>query len=63
MYLSFPADDVDATYAELVARGARSLTVPQDNLMQQARLAHISDPSGHIIEIAGPMRGTGTPKA
>lgn len=63
MYLSFPVDDVDTAYAELVERGASSVAPPQDNQQQQARLAHFSSPDGHIIEIAGPMRSSNAPNA
>lgn len=56
MYLSFPVDNVDTTYAELLERGARSIAQPQDRPEQQSRLAHISDPDGHIIEIYSPLR-------
>lgn len=56
MYLSFPVDDVDVTYMELLERGAKPLAPPQDRPEQQSRLAHISSPDGHIIEIYSPMR-------
>ena len=57
-YLSFPADDVDATSAELIQRGATPVVKARNVPEQQARLAHFSSPGGHIIEIAGPMRET-----
>jgi predicted enzyme related to lactoylglutathione lyase len=56
MYLSFPADDVDAAYAELIGRGATPIVKPRDVPGQQSRLAHFSSPDGHIIEIFAPMR-------
>jgi len=49
--LVFGVDDVDATYAELVGKGARSVTGPVDRPMWGARTAHITDPDGHLIEI------------
>jgi lactoylglutathione lyase len=63
MYLSFPVDDVDTAYAELIKRGATSVVKPRDVPEQQARLAHFSSPDGHVIEISGPMRETTTPNA
>jgi lactoylglutathione lyase len=58
MYLSFPVDDVDSAYAELIERGATPAIKPRDVPGQQSRLAHFSSPDGHIIEIFGPMRET-----
>jgi len=61
MYLSFPVDDVDSAYSDLVERGATPIATPRDVAVQQARLAHFNSPDGHIIEIAGPMRGPTAP--
>lgn len=44
-------DDVDATYAELVGKGARSIAGPVDRPLWRARTAEITDPDGHLIEI------------
>jgi lactoylglutathione lyase len=44
-------DDVDAAYAELVGKGARSVAGPLDRPQWGARTAHIADPDGHLIEI------------
>jgi lactoylglutathione lyase len=63
MYLSFPVDDVDTAYAELIQLGATPVVKPRDIPEQQARLAHFSSPDGHIIEISGPTRETTTPNA
>lgn len=49
--LTFKVDNVDTTYAELVARGATSVTSPQDRPEWGARTAHLSGPEGHLIEI------------
>ena len=58
VYLAFPVEDVDATYAKLVERGAKVLVKPRDVAGQQSRLAHFISPDEHVIEIFGPMRGT-----
>ena len=50
-------DDVDATYAEFVARGAPSVTEPKDRPDWGARTAHISDPDGNILELYAPLGG------
>lgn len=44
-------DDVDSTYAELIAQGASAVSEPQDRPAWRARMAHIADPDGHVIEI------------
>jgi lactoylglutathione lyase len=55
MYLSFQVENVDATYAELLAGGATSVYEPQDFPHMQARQAHITDPDGHLIELYTPF--------
>lgn len=55
MYLSFQVDDVDASYAELLAGGATSVYAPQDFPHMQARQAHVTDPDGHLIELYTPF--------
>jgi len=47
----FRVDDVDATYDELVKRGAKAVVEPVDRPAWQARTAHISDPDGYLVEI------------
>ncbi len=49
--LVLKVDDVAATYADLVARGATSVAEPKDRPDWGARTAHISDPDGNIIEL------------
>jgi len=44
-------DDVDATYADLVGRGATSVAAPVDRPQWGARTAHLADPDGHLIEL------------
>lgn len=56
----FRADDVDATYADLVKRGATVVAEPQDRPAWGARSAHISDPDGYIIEIYSKLESNNT---
>ncbi len=54
--LVFRVDDVDATYTELVARGATAVAGPQDRPAWQARSAQIADPDGYIVELYSQLR-------
>ncbi len=47
----FRVDDVDATYDDLVKRGAKAVAEPVDRPAWQARTAHFSDPDGYLVEI------------
>jgi predicted enzyme related to lactoylglutathione lyase len=47
----FRVDDVDATYDDLVKRGAKEVAKPVDRPVWQARTAHFSDPDGYLVEI------------
>lgn len=47
----FNVDDVDATYADLVKRGATSIAPPKDRVEWHCRSAHLAAPDGYIIEI------------
>lgn len=61
--ITFGVDDVDASYADLVAHGVPSVAVPQDRPLWRARTAHIADPDGYIIELYSPLRDTAIPTA
>jgi lactoylglutathione lyase len=54
--LNIKVDDVDASYAELVGRGAKSLAEPKDRTAWGVRIAHLADPEGNIIEIYTPLQ-------
>jgi lactoylglutathione lyase len=58
--ISFQVDDVDATYTDLVKRGAPSFAPPQDRPAWQARTAHLSGPDGYLVELFSPLRETPT---
>ncbi|MEO5953400.1 MAG: VOC family protein [Chloroflexia bacterium] len=49
--LNIKVDDVDASYAEFVGRGAKSLAEPKDRPDWGVRAAHLADPEGNILEI------------
>jgi lactoylglutathione lyase len=49
--IGFKVDDVDAAFAEFVARGARPAVVPTDRPWGQ-RTAYVRDPDGHLVELA-----------
>lgn len=51
----FKVDDVDATYADLAARGAPTLAPPQDRPQWHCRTAHLLAPDGYVIEIFEPL--------
>ncbi|GCE24705.1 extradiol dioxygenase [Dictyobacter alpinus] len=61
--LNFQVDDVDATYKQLVERGATSVFGPQDRPAWGARTAHLSDPDGHVLELYTTLSETNTPTA
>jgi len=59
----FQVDDVDALYADLVARGATPVAGPQDRPVWRARTAHIADPEGRLIEIYSTLPSADAPTA
>ncbi|GER85974.1 extradiol dioxygenase [Dictyobacter vulcani] len=61
--LNVQVDDVDATYARLVERGATSVFAPQDRPAWGARTAHLSDPDGHLLEIYTSLSENNIPTA
>jgi predicted enzyme related to lactoylglutathione lyase len=54
----FRVDDVDATYADLVKRGAKAVAAPVDRPLWQARTAQFSDPDGYLAEIYSPLQAS-----
>ncbi len=61
--ITFGVDDVDASYADLVAHGVPSVAVPQDRPLWRSRTAHIADPDGYTIELYSPLSDTAIPTA
>jgi lactoylglutathione lyase len=59
----FHVEDVDATYADLVKRGATPVAGPQVRPAWGVRSAHLGDPEGHLIEIYSQLPGADAPIA
>jgi predicted enzyme related to lactoylglutathione lyase len=59
----FQVDDVDASYTDLVQRGAVSVSKPQDYPAIQIRTARINDSEGNLIEIYSPLTTSDTNNA
>ena len=57
----FRVDDIDASYADLVKRGAKAVAAPVDRPVWQARTAHFSDPDGYLVEIYSQLQAPDTP--
>lgn len=53
--IGFKVADVDAAFAELVARGAPPVAPPTDRFWGQ-RTAYVHDPDGHLVELAQDLR-------
>jgi catechol 2,3-dioxygenase-like lactoylglutathione lyase family enzyme len=53
----FKVDDVDAKFAELVARGAAPLAEPKDRSEWFCRSAHLAAPDGYVVEIFKSLGG------
>jgi catechol 2,3-dioxygenase-like lactoylglutathione lyase family enzyme len=55
--IGFKVADVDAAFAELVARGAPPVAPPTDRFWGQ-RTAYVRDPDGHLVELAQDLRSS-----
>jgi lactoylglutathione lyase len=61
--LVFSVDDVDASYADLVARGATPVAGPQDRAEWGVRSAQVGDPDGYLVEVYHQLPSADTPAA
>lgn len=52
--VGFKVDDVDAAWTAFTAAGAASVQPPTDRPWGQ-RTAYLSDPDGHLVELAQPI--------
>ncbi len=52
----FYVDDVDAMYAQVMAQGLAVETPPRDAVWGE-RYFHMTDPDGHALSFARPLRG------
>ncbi len=59
----FAVADVDARYADLVARGATPVAEPQDRAEWGARSAQVADHDGYLVEIYSKLSSTDAPAA
>jgi catechol 2,3-dioxygenase-like lactoylglutathione lyase family enzyme len=57
--IGFKVADVDAAFAELVARGAAPVAPPTNRVWAQ-RTAYVRDPDGHLVELAQDLRAPRT---
>jgi catechol 2,3-dioxygenase-like lactoylglutathione lyase family enzyme len=48
-HIALRVDDVDAAYHELLGRGARGVSPPED--FRSVRIAFIADPDGNVVEL------------
>jgi uncharacterized glyoxalase superfamily protein PhnB len=53
----FYVDDVDAMYAHVLFQGLTQETPPRDAVWGE-RYFHLTDPDGHTLSFARPLRGT-----
>ena len=53
--LTFFVENVDATFAELKARGVTIAGEPTDQRQWMLRVAHVRDPAGNLIELHQPL--------
>jgi lactoylglutathione lyase len=56
-HIAFATSDLDATFAELVARGARAVWDPRPSPEPGVRMAFIADLDGNLIELVEPAAG------
>jgi glyoxylase I family protein len=56
-HLAWQVDDVDAAYAELLARGVDGHSPPEDFPadVSRLRIAFLSDPDGNLLELVQPV--------
>jgi catechol 2,3-dioxygenase-like lactoylglutathione lyase family enzyme len=56
-HLAWEVDDVDAAYADLLARGVAGHSSPEDFPSESPRLriAFLRDPDGNLLELVQPM--------
>jgi catechol 2,3-dioxygenase-like lactoylglutathione lyase family enzyme len=59
IWTCFLVEDVDATAEMAVSLGGELFHAGEDRPEHQVRAAVVRDPEGHMIELVGPMKGTG----
>ena len=61
--VTFKVEDVDATFADLVKRGAQPIANPKDRPQWRARTGHLADPDGYLVEIYSSLDASEVPTA
>jgi len=56
-HVAFATDDLDATFAELVARGATPVWDPRQSPEPGVRMAFVADPDGNLVELISAAPG------
>ena len=61
--IELEVDDVDATYAALLAQGGVAVTTPEDRPAWGVRAAHVADPDGNLLELYTRLPADSAPTA
>jgi lactoylglutathione lyase len=56
-HIAFTTEDLDTTFAELVAKGATPVWDPRPSPQPGVRMAFIADLDGHLIEVMEAVEG------
>jgi len=62
-HIAFRVSDLDATYAELLARGAAPVWDPRQSPEPGVRMAFVADPDGNLVEFISPVSSLTVPGA
>lgn len=57
-HIAFRVSDLDATYAELLARGAAPVWDPRQSPEPGVRMAFVADPEGNLVEFISAVPGS-----
>jgi glyoxylase I family protein len=50
-HIAFDVEDLDGTYVDVVARGAREVMPPRPSPEPGVRMAFVADPEGNLVEL------------
>lgn len=56
-HIAFATDDLDATFADFVERGATPVWHPRPSPEPGVRMAFVADPDGNLVELIGAVSG------
>lgn len=60
-HVAFRVSDLEATYAEVVARGAAPVWDPRPSPEPGVRMAYVADPDGNLVEFISPVASSPVP--